>query len=73
MVIFVITGTYTRTAVETMEFYELIITDFLTAGYNALSAVALNLLGAGIDCLGNKDTFDAALNQFARAYTDQTE
>ena len=56
-----------------MKSYELIITDFLAAGYNALSAVALILLGAGIDCLGNKDTFDASLNQFARADTDQTE
>jgi uncharacterized ion transporter superfamily protein YfcC len=53
MVIFAIGGTSYGMAEETLAFYALIITVMLAAGYDALSAAALILLGAGIGCLGS--------------------
>ncbi len=53
MVIFAIGGTSYGMAEETLAFYALIITVMLAAGYDALSAVALILLGAGIGVLGS--------------------
>lgn len=73
MVIFTISGISYKITEERLAFYVLIITIILAAGYNALSATALILLGAGIDWLGKKDTLDVTLNKFAHAYTDQTE
>jgi uncharacterized ion transporter superfamily protein YfcC len=73
MVIFAISGISYRIAEETLAFYALIITVMLAAGYNALSTATMILLGAGIDWLSKKGTFDVALNKSAQAYTDQTE
>ena len=53
MTIFAIGGTSYGMAEETLAFYALIITVMLAAGYDALSAAALILLGAGIGCLGS--------------------
>ncbi len=53
MVIFAAGGTSYGMAEETLAFYALIITVMLAAGYDALSAAALILLGAGIGCLGS--------------------
>jgi uncharacterized ion transporter superfamily protein YfcC len=53
MTIFAIGGTSYGMAEETLAFYALIITVMLAAGYDALSAGALILLGAGIGCLGS--------------------
>jgi uncharacterized ion transporter superfamily protein YfcC len=53
MIIFAIGGTSYGMAEETLAFYALIITVMLAAGYDALSAGALILLGAGIGCLGS--------------------
>jgi putative sporulation protein YtaF len=53
MVIFAIGGTSYGMAEETLAFYALIITVMLAAGYDALSAAALIMLGAGIGCLGS--------------------
>jgi uncharacterized ion transporter superfamily protein YfcC len=53
MTIFAIGGTSYGMAEETLAFYALIITVMLAAGYDALSAAALIMLGAGIGCLGS--------------------
>ena len=53
MTIFAIGGTSYGMADETLAFYALIITVMLAAGYDALSAAALIMLGAGIGCLGS--------------------
>ena len=53
MVIFAIGGTSYGMAEETLAFYALIITVMLAAGYDALSAAALILIGAGIGVLGS--------------------
>ncbi len=53
MVIFALGGTSYGMAEETLAFYPLIITVMIAAGYDALSAVAVILLGAGIGVLGS--------------------
>jgi uncharacterized ion transporter superfamily protein YfcC len=53
MTIFAIGGTTYGMAEETLAFYALIVTVMLAAGYDALSAAALILLGAGIGTLGS--------------------
>jgi uncharacterized ion transporter superfamily protein YfcC len=53
MTIFAIGGTTYGMAEETIAFYALIITVMLAAGYDALSAGAVILLGAGIGTLGS--------------------
>jgi uncharacterized ion transporter superfamily protein YfcC len=53
MTIFAIGGTTYGMAEETLAFYALIITVMLAAGYDALSAGGLILLGAGIGVLGS--------------------
>jgi uncharacterized ion transporter superfamily protein YfcC len=53
MTIFAIGGTSFGMCEETLAFYALIITVMLAAGYDALSAAALILLGAGIGVLGS--------------------
>ena len=53
MTIFAIGGTSYGMAEETLAFYALIITVMLAAGYDALSAAALILLGAGIGVIGS--------------------
>jgi len=53
MTIFAIGGTTYGMAEETIAFYALIITVMLAAGYDALSAAAIILLGAGIGTLGS--------------------
>ena len=53
MVVFALGGTSYGMAEETLAFYPLIITVMIAAGYDALSAVAVILLGAGIGVLGS--------------------
>ncbi len=53
MTVFAIGGTSYGMAEETLAFYALIITVMLAAGYDALSAAALILLGAGIGVIGS--------------------
>jgi len=53
MTVFAIGGTSYGMAEETLAFYALIITVMLAAGYDALSAAGLILLGAGIGVLGS--------------------
>lgn len=53
MTIFAIGGTSYGMAEETLAFYALIITVMLAAGYDALSAAALIMLGAGIGVIGS--------------------
>jgi uncharacterized ion transporter superfamily protein YfcC len=53
MIVFAIGGSTFGMAEETLAFYALIITVMLAAGYDALSAAAIIMLGAGIGCLGS--------------------
>ncbi len=53
MTIFAIGGSTYGMAEETLAFYALIITVMLAAGYDALSAAGLIMLGAGIGTLGS--------------------
>jgi uncharacterized ion transporter superfamily protein YfcC len=53
MTIFAVGGTSFGMCEETLAFYALVITVMLAAGYDALSAGALILLGAGIGVLGS--------------------
>ncbi len=53
MTIFAIGGTSYGMAEESLAFYALIITVMLAAGYDALSAAALLMLGCGIGVLGS--------------------
>jgi uncharacterized ion transporter superfamily protein YfcC len=53
MALFAAGGTSFGMAEETLALYALIITVMLAAGYDALSAAALIMLGAGIGCLGS--------------------
>jgi uncharacterized ion transporter superfamily protein YfcC len=53
MTLFAAGGTSFGMAEETLALYALIITVMLAAGYDALSAASLIMLGAGIGCLGS--------------------
>ncbi len=53
MTIFAAGGTFYGMAEESLAFYALIITVMLAAGYDALSAAALIMLGCGIGTLGS--------------------
>jgi uncharacterized ion transporter superfamily protein YfcC len=53
MTVFAIGGTSYGMAEETLAFYALIITVMVAAGYDALSAAGLILLGAGIGVIGS--------------------
>jgi uncharacterized ion transporter superfamily protein YfcC len=53
MIIFAAGGTFYGMAEESLAFYPLIIAAMLALGYDALSAVALIMLGAGIGTIGS--------------------
>jgi len=53
MIIFAAGGTFYGMAEESLAFYPLIIAAMIALGYDALSAVALIMLGAGIGTLGS--------------------
>lgn len=59
MIVFAIGGTTYGMAEETLAFYVLIITVLIAAGYDAMTGVAVVMLGAGIGVLGS------TLNPFA--------
>ncbi|HJS20136.1 MAG TPA: YfcC family protein [Anaerolineales bacterium] len=70
MTIFAIGGTSYGMAEETLAFYALIITVMLAAGYDALSAAALIMLGAGIGVLGS--TVNPFATGIASGFADTT-
>ena len=53
MIVFALGGTSYGMAEETLAFYVLIITVMIAAGYDALTGVAIVMLGAGIGVLGS--------------------
>ena len=53
MIIFALGGTSYGMAEETLAFYPLIVTVMIAAGYDALTGVAIILLGAGIGVIGS--------------------
>ena len=53
MIIFSLGGTTYGMCEETIAFYPLIITVFLAAGYDTITAVSVIALGAGIGCIGS--------------------
>lgn len=53
MIVFALGGTSYGMAEETLAFYALIVTVMIAAGYDALTGVAIIMLGAGIGVLGS--------------------